>query len=172
MEQRPRTNTAQNKRTTRRSSNSVSPRTTNARGGASARQNTVRTANASSESRSRSTTRTVSASSAGTTRNYRNASGRPNTATRQNKNKSSKKNIVLMILAALFVFCVVDHVMHHDEAYSGVHVGDIDCSGMTAEQIVATLESTYGESYEEKNVYVFVSEESEAHVYFTVVSEV
>ncbi len=78
--------------------------------------------------------------------------------------RTSKKPLLFLFVALLLVLGFADYVMNHDKAYTGVRIGAIDCGGKTAEEIISLLESTYGSVYEEREVYVFVSEDARKRV--------
>ena len=181
MEQKPRTIASHAKTPTRRS---VS--TSAARSASSSRKTPTRSVSSSRSATGTSRPRTAPRHSSNPKGSATRAvNGSRNTAKTVQPNRSRntgaparapksspKKTIIVAIIALLLVFGLVDHVMNHDKAYSGVRIGVVDCGGKTVDEIASLLETTYGGTYEEKEVRVFVSEEAKALVEETGVSEV
>lgn len=86
--------------------------------------------------------------------------------------QSTRKRIALLACALLLVLLLADHVMNFNKAYPGVHVGSIDCSGKTASEIVALLDQTYGQAYEQKEVLVYASDQARETVEATGQTEI
>ena len=61
---------------------------------------------------------------------------------------------------ALVVVCAVDGVSHAGRAYSGVKVGDIDVSGLSAQEIEQTLDQAYAQPLQQASATVFASDEA------------
>lgn len=84
-------------------------------------------------------------------------------APKKTARRSSKRGIVAAVACLIALFFLADHVMNFNKAYAGVHIGSVDCSGKTVDQIVALLDETYA-NYEEKEVLVYASDEAKRRV--------
>ena len=74
--------------------------------------------------------------------------------------KSRPALIVSVCVVALVVICTVDGVSHAGRAYSGVKVGDIDVSGLNAEEIEQALDQAYVQPLQQASATVFASDEA------------
>ena len=74
--------------------------------------------------------------------------------------KSRPALIVSVCAIALVVVCAVDGVSHAGRAYSGVKVGDIDVSGLSAQEIEQTLDQAYAQPLQQASATVFASDEA------------
>ena len=74
--------------------------------------------------------------------------------------KSRPALIVSVCAIALVVVCAVDGVSHAGRAYSGVKVGDIDVSGLNAEEIEQALDQAYAQPLQQASATVFASDEA------------
>lgn len=80
------------------------------------------------------------------------------------KSSHAKRKVALIVVAFLLIFLLADHIMNFNKAYAGVHIGTVDCSGKTESEIVALLDETYGQSYQQREVLVYASEDARAYV--------
>lgn len=66
------------------------------------------------------------------------------------------------IIAILFflIFWLVSSIMPHDHIADGVHVGDLDVSGMTVAEAATAIEDKYTSHLNATTVYVFADEET------------
>ena len=74
--------------------------------------------------------------------------------------KSRPALIVSVCAIALVVVCAVDGVSHAGRAYSGVKVGDIDVSGLSAQEIEQALDQAYAQPLQQVSATVFASDEA------------
>lgn len=68
--------------------------------------------------------------------------------------------LVGTILALLLLLFLGDVIANWGKAYPGVHVGDIDVSGLTKEQIEDKIFQQYGESFNSASVVIYASEDA------------
>ena len=75
--------------------------------------------------------------------------------------RNSKPALIVSLCAiALAVVFSFDGISHAGRAYSGVKVGDIDVSGLTAGEIEQAVEQTYNQPLQQASATVFASEEA------------
>ena len=75
--------------------------------------------------------------------------------------RNSKPALIVSLCAiALVVVFSFDGISHAGRAYSGVKVGDIDVSGLTAGEIEQAVEQTYNQPLQQASATVFASEEA------------
>ena len=75
--------------------------------------------------------------------------------------RNSKPALIVSLCAiALVVVFSVDGLSHAGRAYSGVKVGDIDVSGLTAGEIVQAVDQRYNQPLQQASATVFASEEA------------
>ena len=84
--------------------------------------------------------------------------------TQRGKSSHAKRKVALIVVAFLLIFLLADHIMNFNKAYAGVHIGTVDCSGKTESEIVALLDETYGQSYQQREVLVYASEDARSYV--------
>lgn len=73
-----------------------------------------------------------------------------------------KSKIAFAIVIAIILSCgwlLVDSVVTNGKIYSGVHIGSVDVSGMTAEQATSAVNSMYNSNLYATNAYIFANEE-------------
>lgn len=77
----------------------------------------------------------------------------------------SRSRIALAITAALALVLVaglVDLGLNANKAYPGVHVGDIDAGGKTADELAALIDETYGARLAGGSVVIYANEDAAA----------
>ena len=66
--------------------------------------------------------------------------------------------IILCALAGILLILVLDTAVNWGKIYSGVHVGELDVSGMSVEQATAQIESHYAAKIGAKEVHIYADE--------------
>lgn len=75
---------------------------------------------------------------------------------------------VVAIVALLLVGGMVDLGMNWGKAYAGVHVGQVDASGKTADQIRTLVEQAYTERLSQGSATIYADEDAAAYIADTV----
>lgn len=77
--------------------------------------------------------------------------------------KRSRALLVGTVLVAMLLLVgLVDFGLNAGKAYPGVHVGNVDASGKTSQEIAALLEETYGPRIAQGSVVIYASDEAAA----------
>lgn len=76
--------------------------------------------------------------------------------------KSRIALVLTLVVAVGLVGGLVDFGLNANKAYPGVHVGDIDASGKTSDEIATLIEQTYGPRLAQGTVTVYANEEAAA----------
>ncbi len=70
--------------------------------------------------------------------------------------------VVTVVVALIVVIGAVDFGMNYGKAYSGVHVGDIDVSGMNEQDIESAIKSEYVGRLDEGKITIYASEDAQS----------
>lgn len=68
--------------------------------------------------------------------------------------------IILSVIAVILVICAIDAAANWGKIYPGVHVGEVDVSGMTVGEAASAVDSHYGNILASNEVNIYADEES------------
>lgn len=74
--------------------------------------------------------------------------------------RSRALSIAAIVLAVVVLGGVGDTLIHYNKVYSGVHIGSMDVSGMTREEVAALLDDTYADKVSQGQVVYYANEEA------------
>lgn len=76
--------------------------------------------------------------------------------------RSHGLTVAAFVIAALLIIGLFDFALNDNRIYSGISIGDVDVSGMTAEEASQALSDRYDSGILSSTVYIFPSEAAEA----------
>ena len=74
--------------------------------------------------------------------------------------KSRIAGAAIIVVVLIGAFVLFDNVSTTGRAYGGVHVGRIDVSGMTQQEITQAVESAYSDQFNSQTVTIYASEDA------------